>query len=424
MRVMLGLVEVAGYYTGLQQGLRELGVEADLVTLNRHRLAYQGSTPQPRVAEALIAPARRLRECIGAARGVRRTALRCVELPVRAVSQLALMTWALCRYDVFIVGFNASFLRTHDLRLLRMFRKRIIAVYHGSDSRAPYLDGFVAREADGRTLARLTCRVSARVRRMERYADVIVCGPLSTHLHHRPVVVFQKLGIPVRDVPPAPPPSPSREVVVVHAPSDPEGKGTERIRAIIAALRDQGTSVRLEEIQGRPNAEVLTAIASADMVVDQLYSDTHLASLGVEAACLGRPTVVGTYDAAELSRILGEDAQAAVVCHPDEVADVVRSLCIDARARLARGEAAHNFVARQWQRRAIAERMLRLVRGDVPDSWLFDPHDLRAFHGVGLDADALRRRVAAVVRYGGPRALLMDDKPALLEAMLETLDIA
>src|SRR5438105_792697 len=284
MRVMLGLVEIGGYYTALEQGLRELGVEADLVTLNRHRFAYDGAAPQPRVAEVLVAPARRLRERIGGSRGARRAALRCAELPLRAVSQVALMTWALWRYDVFVVGFNASFLRTHDLWLLRMLRKRIIAVYHGSDSRAPYLDGFLARGADGRTLARLTRRVRARVRRMERYADIIVSAPLSTHLHHRPVVVFQKLGIPAREIRPAPPPPSNREVVVVHAPSHPEGKGTDRIRAMIAALRNEGVPVRLHEIQGRPNAEVLAAIASADMVVDQLYADTHLASLATEAA--------------------------------------------------------------------------------------------------------------------------------------------
>jgi hypothetical protein len=412
-RVLLGLTEVGGYYTNLAAGLRELGIAVEVVTIHRHAFAYDVGTPTG------------VQRLVWAIAGPRRPGPRTpVAVAREVVVRLLLLLWAPWRFDSFVFGFRNSFLATWDLALLRLLRKRIVCVFHGTDSRAPYLDGTVVPEVDVATLHRRTRGVKALVRRVERYADVVVCNPLSAHLHERPVVPFQILGVPAPigvDLAAPVPPAPARPRIV-HAPSVPAAKGTPAIRAAVEQVRDGREELDYVELVGRANRDVLDELARCSFAVDQLYSDTTLAGFAAEAAALGRPAVIGGYDHDELAAILGPDGVApARYCRPEEVGAAVAELLDDADAAAALGREAREFMRREWNRVAVAGRLLRLLAGDVPDGWLYDPSTLRATGGCCLSREAAISARGALVAAHGPSALQVDDKPALRAALLAEL---
>jgi len=141
-RIFLGFQEIAGYYAQLHQGFTELGVQSTFVNLSDHPFQYEGGE------------ARGLTRSIKQARASRRTlrplSLRGLCLLVwEGWLRICLLIWAVTKFDSFILGFGSTFLQRSslDLMVLKLFRKRVVFVFHGSDARPAYLDGSVAENA-------------------------------------------------------------------------------------------------------------------------------------------------------------------------------------------------------------------------------------------------------------------------------------
>ncbi|HYR06278.1 MAG TPA: hypothetical protein VEQ60_00825 [Longimicrobium sp.] len=429
-RVMLGLTEIAGYYTGLRDALEELGVQATLVSLFDHPFQYGGSAEN-----GLIRVKRRAikRLLAGTDRGPRRLALRVAN----KVLDAALLVWALPRFDVFVFGYATTFLgRPHvELPLMRLLGKRVIFVFHGSESRPTYLDGSMMAADRGMDLAQcveFTRVYKARVAAIDRYADVVVENPLSGHFHERPFVSWFAVGIPGRAAPVEVEASAEsdesgaeRPVRILHSPSHPEAKGTPRIRAAVERLRARGHRVELVEITGRPNAEVMRELARCDLVVDQLYSDTPMAGFAAEAARFGKPAVVGGYGAPAMAdAIPPSQMPPTAYCHPDDLEATLERLVADAAYRVDLGRRAREFVLRRWAPRRVARRFLRLIDGDVPPGWLFDPARVSHVHGCALPEERARELVRGVVELGGVGALCLSDKPEMERRVLRMAGLA
>jgi hypothetical protein len=210
------------------------------------------------------------------------------------------------------------------------------------------------------------------------------------------------------------------KVGILHAPSYAPGKGTDQIRASKAALEAQGFSIDYREITGRPNSEVLAEIERADLVVDQLYSDTPMAMFAAEAASLGKPAVVGGYYSQVMrSHVPKEQIPPTAFCHPDELKETIAMLIKDHERRHRFGDDARNFVHEKWSARSVAKRFLRLFEGDPPSEWVIDPMQVLYLQGCGLSEKQAKLNVAAVIRSGGVKALQLSDKPDLEKLFLE-----
>jgi hypothetical protein len=409
--VFIGLRETGGYCANLKRGFDDLGVRAVFVDLYGHPFEYGQGGPMPwlgRVAARL--------------RGKRRQHPRsAVWVLADRLAATALFAWAVIRFDSFILCSGSSFLGLRDLPILKLLGKRLICVFFGSDSRPSYLNGYELAADDAAELARAVAATAAKrrmLRRIEQYADEIVCHALSAHLHERPVVAFLALGIPYPAAGHAEPESPStRPIRVLHAPSRPVGKGTAQIRDAIAAVRDEGIELEAVEVIGQPNAVVLAELARCDFVVDALYSDTPMAVLATEAAALGKPSIVGGYGWTELERDTPvEFRPPAHVCHPDDLVGAIRQMATDPGYRVRLGQSAREFVVSRWSPALVAERYLRLVDSDAAE-WRFVPKDIRYIHGTGLSENRLRAILRGVLAGFGRAGLQVDDKPELEERM-------
>jgi glycosyltransferase involved in cell wall biosynthesis len=413
--VFIGPVEIAGYYTRLAGALREVGVDAVAIDLSGHAFRYEVSSATNRwVRMATLATVR-----TEAAKG---RARRLLWRAAKIVSRIPLLIWALIRFDAFIFGYGQTLFDGRELPLLRAAGKRIVFVFNGSDARPPYVDGADMGASKGMSIpacVALARRKKERLRRIERYAHAIVSQPAFSLLFERPVVDFFRIGVPW--IPGAVvEPHPGGTVRIVHSPSDPEVKGSDRIRQTVDELRAEGRDLELVELRGVPNEVVRDEVARADFVIDQLYSDAPMVGFATEAAAAGRPAIVGGYAWPQLHEIYDTDSMPPVEeCHPDGLRTAILSLADDPAYREALGSRARAFVESTWSRRRIAERYLALLRGEIDYGWLFDPRRLRYVHGVGLTEERAREIVAACLAEGGVAALQLADKPELEQAFVE-----
>lgn len=413
MRVFLGMGEVAGYYRGLKQGFEELGVRCTFVDITSHRFQYGGAENG-----ALV---RGIRSLLGKPGRLRQL--------VAHVLRFALLLRVVWSHDVFVFAFGNSILpRNLDLRLLKALRKRVIFQFHGSDSRPPFVDGTVVQDLEPATISTVIARAAEKkmgLVRIGRFADVIVDTPMQGLFHERPFVVWLRIGLPSRPLTvPAkqagPAPDPGRPVRILHSPSVPAAKGTPAIREAIARVRAKGIAVDLVEIAGRPNSEVLRALSEADFVIDQLYADYAMPGFATEAAWYGKAVIICGY-AKDLwdSLLPPEWIPPTHYCRPEELDAAIERFATDAAARHALGLRAREFVETKWAPRAVAERYLRLAKGDVPADWMWDPSRTTYWQGACLPDEKVRSVLRAVIAAGGRAALQLGDKPAVEKVFVD-----
>lgn len=420
-RIFIGPTEIAGYYGNLAPGFAQLGLPVTLVGATLHGFGYGAAAEAAWPARLYAACLRRVREAS------RPLGARLWRLPLY-LAQAILFLWAAGRHDVFISGAGITLLpRNLDLVLLRWLGKTTICyVGHGSESRPPYLDG-AFRAGDGTApppaeYRRLIAASVRRLARIERTATFTICSPLNAHFLRRRFINSHVFGVPF--VPPAgageTSPKRTGATRIFHAPSHRAAKGSDLIAGAIARLKAKGHAIDYRERSGVKNAVVLEEIAACDFVVDQAYSDFPLAGLATEAAFLGKPAIVGGYVWAELRPLIPADNwPPSGVCHPDELEAAIERWIMQPEACARAGAEAREFVHARWTSRQVAERYLRLVRGDFPAEWWRDPADT-PFHRGGFAAESVHRRtLAQLVDAYGPGVLHVDDKPALRRALLK-----
>ena len=418
-RLFLGLVEIGDYYRQLQAGLEELGYDAVFANLWYHPFygaAWHGHSPA--VVRMAVHAAERLGRSSARPLPVRAW-WRCVTLSLR----LPLFIWAAATRDVFVYGFGSTFFGYRELPVLKWLGKRIVYVFHGSDSRPTYLDGAEAKldEPGAESVIAATARKKHRLRKIDRWADVVIDNPLEGHLHERSFVSFTAIGVPRHRLPAQPRPS-RRQVRVLHSPSNPEAKGTPLIRAAVERLRRRGVELELVELTGAPHAEVLRMLEEVDFVVDQLYADVALAGFAAEAAAAGRAVIVCGYGRDEIEMgLCGRPFPPVFFCHPDEFEQALERLATDETLRLEIGRALQAFVKTDLSPKDVARRFIDAVMGRRPE-WIVDPDATSYVHGSGLSEGQVRLLIRRVIEGGGVAALCVRDKPVLEARLIEFAD--
>jgi glycosyltransferase involved in cell wall biosynthesis len=330
-RILHVPADVGGHAFGLSRAERELGLHSDVAVLTAGPFGYE--------ADIRVDLHGRSRWAQLGARG---------RMLGRAVRS----------YDLIHFNFGQSLVPiwfgdrlVNELPLLRAAGKTIFVTFQGCDVR-PQRCCFCTKEhCRAETPRRLP-----NAERFLRYADR--CFHLNPDLSRwLPGSRF----LPYASVDPGQlTPQPARpdgeQVVVAHAPTDREVKGTAHVIAAVEQLQREGVPIRLELLEGMPRSELLARLQAADLVVDQLLIGWY-GGFAVEAMALGKPVLCHV----EESDAAGADLVAElpiVRATPATIAERLRELAGEREAWGRIGAASRAFVERHHDPRAVAREAL------------------------------------------------------------------
>jgi hypothetical protein len=206
---------------------------------------------------------------------------------------------ALSDYDLFHFYFGKSLLPLNlDLPILRIFGKKIIMNYAGSDIRLTKLEQkrnpyyhlrFNKKESIWQDFLK-------RLRMIWHglWIDYCIAG--------RKLYIFAETSIPKRKilkdmwvnttivVPKKPPEFINKKFpMIIHAPTNPQTKGTKYVQAAIDALRKEELEFEFRIFHKIPHDEFINFLKNdADIVIDQLLSG-GFGSLAMEGMSYGKP---------------------------------------------------------------------------------------------------------------------------------------
>jgi hypothetical protein len=403
-RIFLSLVEIAGYYSSLKDGFEQIGITAETGFVSSHKFNYQinRTSLQKCVIWAIdnISDINQNETKYGFFKKI-------LFYLVAATFLILFFFQSLVKFDVFVFGFRKSFLPWHlDLPIIKLFNKRIIFVFHGSDTRKPLLNG-VFGNLPVTELAKLEKKQKQSIAIIEKYADHIITQPAISQCHNRSVINWIIVGMPfskknIRGVKCGKNEEGYQTVpIILHCPSKPQAKGTEIIRNVIYDLKAEGYRFQYKEIINKSHDEVLAALDECTFVVDQLYSDLHMAGFATEAAFYRKPAIVGGYELDKLSEICGSTYTAPTYQIKPTPSDLKKAIIFflenpDKCEEM--GREAQLFVEKYYNPSVVAKNFLKVLNNDIPDYWIIEPDTFKFDQGCAISAAELSKRMKNLAR--------------------------
>jgi glycosyltransferase involved in cell wall biosynthesis len=269
----------------------------------------------------------------------------------------AFLRRAVDRYDLFHFNFGQTILQVRQLGLvadelawLRRHGKAVLFTYQGSDVRPS--DHCPCTRPECRQLDRYRQRAA---RRALRYADRVFYQNPDLRQWLPGASFLPYATVDAREMRPQPLPD-RKELVVVHAPTNREIKGTHHVVGAIETLRAEGIPIRLDLVEGVTRDVSLERLAHADLLIDQLLLGWY-GTVAVEAMALRRPVMAYIREDEPEDNPFGAELP-VVRTTPATLLDELRSLAADQARRRVLGEAGRAFVEQYHDPMAIARRAL------------------------------------------------------------------
>jgi glycosyltransferase involved in cell wall biosynthesis len=415
MRIYIGNKEIAGYFARLKDGFDKIGVKADLWYLIDNKYYTTKTNKLVKLNQRLFPYFKKN--------------LFTIFFPFALMAAFSMViihslvfVYALFKYDVFILN-SQPFFNYTELAILKLFRKKIIVAFLGTESRPEYISGNLiqGKYSNNGNYNLKSCykNVKAqhqRIQRIEKYADFIINHPPTALFQQKPFIAWLHVGFP-NDIPVSMEKDKndfSRIVKVLHAPSNAVSKGTTQIIEIIDQLRKEGLPIEFMKLENVPNEKVMDEIRKCDLVVDELYSDIPIGGLGTEAAFARKPVINGGYYAPGINTDYPADViPPACFCLPENLNFEIKEFTLNKQKRDEYAQKLNKFVTEKWDSETVAKKYMEIISGNIPNEWIYDPKNIKYFMGYGIEKNKLRSFLKQYVSEFGEKSLFLEDKPGL-----------
>ncbi len=439
MRFLIGVTDVSGIYTAYKSGFDAIGAKSDFITFTDSR--YFSHT-NPSILANII------KYCLK----VSKDGNWVLKYPITCVGGVACVLFllrAIVMYNVFIFSYTTSLLPgNRDLPILKLFGKKIIWIFHGSDIRPQFMDGVAIYDYNCTSVSLMVADAEEskrRARYIEKYADLVVAQPCHSIFLTKPFMNSVYLGVPVIDEAGHSKCGDYRDkdtLRVFHAPSEPYAKGTFKLREYIDEINGElklvGKRIEYVEKTGVPHQDIISEIKQADVVFDQLYSDLVMPVFTCEAMMVGTPSIVCGYvkqypDVYPKITPVGDIVDPPITYISPTKDEIRRELCkfFDGKYREASELKARDVYLVRCEPKKLASAFVTFAQNWRSElAWDFsklypnmicDPNSIVYYHGCGIDEDRLRR-ILARVRMIRPDFVFGDTRPELVEAINSWLD--
>jgi glycosyltransferase involved in cell wall biosynthesis len=281
----------------------------------------------------------------------------------RQLRRARTLAWVLANFDIFHFHYYTTILPDQrDLIFLRTMGKKVVFHLHGCDIRDPRRVR-IAHEVSACAECSIQCLTPQKLRlatTLAKYADaVIVSTPdlleFVSNATYIPNPIDAEAWTALRGELQAE--RSHQDIIVAHAPSSREIKGTKHIERAISELQSEGLPVSLRLLEGMPQAEMRRMCSDADIIVDQVLIG-WFGMFALEMMALGKPVIA----------YLREDLRhhqpdvPIVSSPPRQLAAAIRRLAKAPEERAALGDSGLAYVKTRHGLAEINARVMDIYR--------------------------------------------------------------
>lgn len=172
------------------------------------------------------------------------------------------------------------------------------------------------------------------------------------------------LAIDLNKFKPSFPEPQKKRPLILHAPTNPEFKGTAYIEDAINKLKKK-YNFAYKRIEKMPNSQVISLYQKADIIVDQILCGSY-GLLSVEAMALGKPVI--TYIRPDLVHTFPKGLP-IVSANPDTIYNAIKTLLERPELRFKLGVKGRRYVRRYHDSKVVAKKLLAIYRGLQPGGY-------------------------------------------------------
>lgn len=335
MKVLHGMVEVAGQNIYAVKGLKSIGISAETAVYEPNKFQYEYDHNL----------------------GINRKEK--IKYPLYALKVLCFYIYSMFKYDVFHYHFGKSICFNYDLKLSKMFKKKIFFEFHGTDIR----DYQIAAKTNRYLEPLAQPRAKARNKNLQRIFDnhvnyILHDVELRKYLPVDSNCYYVPLKLEVHNLAENIASNQGEKIIIVHAPSNRLIKGTDVIIETVDRLSKK-YDIEFILVENMTQEAAKKVYASADIIVDQLRLGTY-GCLAIEAMALGKPVI--SYVMPEMVKESPEDLP-VVIANTDNFEEQLIMLLENESLRNELGEKGICYAMKYHDYRKVAILLKQIYEG-------------------------------------------------------------
>lgn len=325
LAVFLGPNHMAGILWEYRQGLKNIGVDAKVVVFKKHRFQYPADIefnfPENKYIKFLK----------------------------RILMIFFYLPKFIYEFDIFHFVYGASMLWAHiDVYILKLFRKKIVVHFVGSDIRPE--DSLQSNE-----------KKKKKIRFWEKYADAIISFPEYSQFLTKKYYLIP-LGYNLDYWKPFNSKTSENKdkLLIIHAPSNRRKKGTEYILGAVESLKKEGYNIAFKLLENLPNSKVREWLNKSDIVVDQLIIGWY-GAFAIESMAMANPTLCNI-DENVKEKVPYAGNLPLVNTNPENLLENLKMLIESSKLRQEIGEKSRKYVEEFHDSKKVAKKLLELYK--------------------------------------------------------------
>lgn len=420
-KIFIGLTEAAGYFQNLYLGFKKLNYDVAYLNLNSYYYNYNDyKTSNYKLLNYLIRISTKKNNI------QKKSFFLKLFSVYYFIVKILIFFWALVKFDTFIFATGSSFFNFWDFKILKFFKKYIICVSLGSDSRPTYLSGTYKDDSNNNKfnpyfVIENDKKINKRISFIEKYSNSIINYPQHGHFHKRQFISGNYIGFPtnleVEELFQLANEN-SSVLKILHAPTRPNSKGSNYFRKIINELKEEGLNFEYIEITKLSNKEVINCINRCDIVLDECYSDSPLGGLGSEAASLAKPVLLSGYYSEYINN-KKNIFPPSIYVYPSQIKNELRKLVLNKELRSKVGLDLFYFIKFNWNIEFVAEKYIKIIMNSAPLEWYVSSNDINYLYGWGLSKEELKNNLSELYKKFGKESFSLSHNSILLDKYLE-----
>lgn len=258
------------------------------------------------------------------------------------------------QFEIFHFHFGTSLIpNKSDLPILKKLGKVLLMQYWGSDVRRksiaekfnPYAKVKVNEEVIKKDLELVSQYIEHAITDFVLFEYIV---DYHKHLHYIPQAInLGNYQYKIKE--------PNEKLIIVHAPTSPEFKGTDYIIKSVNKLKKK-YQIEFILVQGKSHDEAKKIYQNADIVVDQLHSEGY-GLFAIESMAMGKPVVTSIPDY-YLKKY--PERPPVIRANPDNIEEVLEKLISNPRILPELGKKGREYVEKHHDIEKIKYDLLQL----------------------------------------------------------------